>query len=101
MLQYYQGDVSIVAVEAIPENAQPLPGRTRLVDGEATGHHHSLTTTAGVEVYELSENLYLHVTEEGVAIDHQEHIPIELPPGKYQVARQVEYRYGEASYVAD
>lgn len=100
--QMYQGDVSIREIPAIPEEAKPCPGRTRLIDGEATGHHHSLTTATGVEVFELVPHLYLRVGGEGIAIDHQEHFPIHLDPGKcYQVGRQCEYRYGEASYVAD
>jgi hypothetical protein len=40
-LHYRQGDVLLVAVPAIPEDARPLPrdeGRVVLALGEATGH---------------------------------------------------------------
>jgi hypothetical protein len=48
-------------------------------------------------VLEIGENLFVHVSDAGVRIAggativHEEHGPITLPPGDYQITIQREY----------
>ena len=86
-----------------------------LAFGEATGHKHQISLkeltdnagvdlkmgwngTAGVDVPEAFE-----VTGEVVTLKHEEHNPIELPPGKYvvKIVREFCHLTRRAGYVAD
>lgn len=95
---YRQGDVLLVAVPNIPEDARPLPrdqGRVVLALGEATGHAHAIADPqAALLETELGER-FVHVLREGgVLLRHEEHGPVLLPQGAYQVRRQREYAPG-------
>ena len=93
-----QGDLLIVAVNAIPEGAVKKETRI-LAEGEATGHMHELT---GGEVYEKKGTLYFWVhDEETVALNHPEHSALTFEPGTYKVIRQREYEPQGWRYVAD
>ncbi len=92
-MQYRQGDLLIVAIDALPtgvEQVQPENGRLVLARGEATGHHHSI----GAETARLFRNgrgeLFLECAENSELI-HQEHSTILLPARAYRVVRQREY----------
>jgi hypothetical protein len=101
---YRQGDVLVVAVEAIPVAATPVDrdrGRVVLAYGEATGHAHEVAD-AGALLLAEREELFLRVSAVGgVALTHQEHDTIVLPPGEYQVVRQREYAPEAPRRVAD
>jgi hypothetical protein len=102
---YRQGDVLIVACGGLPPKATAIEatnGRLVLAYGEATGHHHSIAVVEGVELYEVGPEMYLRVgVDGGVAVEHQEHAPIVLPPGDYRVTGQREYSPQEIRRVAD
>lgn len=102
---YRQGDVVIMKLgkkEKVPASAVTIPKDndfTILAYGESTGHSHRME---GDHVHLLStdpENeervRYLIVDEEvdmdGAVLVHDEHDPIEIPPGNYKVIRQREY----------
>jgi hypothetical protein len=103
--QYRQGDVLLVAVPAIPENARPRPrdqGRIVLALGEATGHAHAIADPQATLLETLLQERFLHVLAEGgVLLCHDEHDPVPLPQGAYQVRRQREYDPGDWRMVAD
>lgn len=99
-LLYRQGDVLIRRIAALPTKLTPRKSGI-LVEGEVTGHAHRVETLEATEVYEVGPSLYLRVGEEGVRIVHEEHAPITLPPGNYEVFRQVEYSPAELRNVAD
>lgn len=86
---YQQGDVLFKRVKNIPEGAKrkhdPL-----LVEGEATGHHHSIATKAGWMVYMVGLEMYLRNKQE-IEIKHQEHGPIMLPAGDWKIDQVKEY----------
>lgn len=92
---YRQGDVLLVAVPAIPEDARPLPrdqGRIVLALGEATGHAHAIADPLAALLETELQERFLHVLGEGgVLLRHEEHAPVLLPQGAYQVRRQREY----------
>lgn len=73
---------------AVQENRERSRGR-RLGDIDAA------------EVLEIGEGLYLTVGDAGVSIVHEEHGPIELPTGNYEVVRQREYSPEEVRNVFD
>ena len=86
-----------------------------LAFGEVTGHKHQIhmkdmldkaevtlhmgyNREAGIDVPEAFE-----VCEETVVLTHEEHKPIELPPGKYivKIVREFDHIAGRSRYVAD
>jgi hypothetical protein len=98
---YRQGDVLIRRIQSLPKQmAQPrLTGI--LAYGEVTGHAHKIENLAHAEVLEIERGLYLRVGDEGVRVVHEEHAPITLPPGNYEVEIQREYTPEAIRNVAD
>lgn len=93
--QYRQGDVLLQRVPRVPDEASQAvvpAGRTVLALGELTGHAHLLTGTDGelVESH-TAEKRFVTLAVEGV-LTHEEHAPIAVPAGTYEVVRQREYR---------
>lgn len=91
---YRQGDVLLKQIESIP--AKALKAKTAVV---AVGEgHHEHKAVGDVDVLELEETLYLAVNTEGKLIHvhtgtetQADHLPIELPPGNYEVVHQRNY----------
>lgn len=98
---YRQGDVLIRRIDRLPEQKPVKRASGHILEGEATGHIHRLEDVSQAEVLEAGEGLYLRVGEEGVRIIHEEHAPIVLPPGNFEVVRQREYAPEEIRNVAD
>lgn len=95
---YRQGDVLIIPVATIPKGTKTVRrenGLVVLAHGEVTGHHHAIHDDAVTLVTTEQANelrMWLTVTApEPVALTHQEHDTILLPPGQYEVRRQREY----------
>src|SRR5262245_10595054 len=84
------GDVLIAAAPSIPPDARRRPGAI-LAYGEVTGHSHRFEQMAGVELWEHSDILFAKVTTDAATIIHEEHRPITLPRGVYQIWMQREY----------
>jgi len=104
---YRQGDVLIRRIEKIPlrRHTPKHDEEQRLVlaHGEATGHAHVITAKPSQARLRHAERVastrrgpgspertFLEVLSP-VALLHEEHAPIELPPGAYEVTRQREY----------
>lgn len=64
----------------IPKNAKRIPTRP-LALGEATGHHHSLVAdqAENVEMYERNGEIFVRLTGDDSAVQHQEHKPHAVP----------------------
>lgn len=93
MKQIRQGDVLIIPVKEIPKDTAPIKGDgkiTTVMLGEATGHHHSFYEPVEFTEQQRTGRRFLRLVEPA-ALRHQEHDPIELPPGKYEVLRQNEF----------
>ena len=93
--QLRQGDVLLSAVEAIPPTARPARvsgDRVVLARGETSGHAHAVPATRA-ELFQdqASGRAFLAVGEPGALLQHEEHAPIRLPSGYYEVIRQREY----------
>jgi len=113
--QYRQGDVLIERVAEIPGAAKKREQSRRIIlaEGEATGHCHVMETIDPADWWkqdeipaatelpdELDDGLYLSLTA-NATVTHEEHAPIELPPGKYRVTHQREYSPRANRRVAD
>jgi hypothetical protein len=97
---YRHGDLLVASVDDLPTNARRLQHLV-LAQGELTGHSHQISERDGAALFELKDRLFLQVTRSVVTLVHQEHGPIELPAGNYQVWRQREYTPAEIRTVRD
>ncbi|WP_254512423.1 hypothetical protein [Anatilimnocola floriformis] len=86
---FRHGDVLIQKVKDLPEEKERLKHRT-LAHGELTGHSHQIREKHAT-MWQSGELLFLEVEGQPATVVHQEHGPIELPPGYYRVWRQREY----------
>jgi hypothetical protein len=86
-----QGDVFLVKEDKIPENAhmiKPTPRGYILATGEATGHAHVID--ADIKCYEINGTLYIK-NDIPVELRHEEHKPLSISPGIWQVGRVKEF----------
>ena len=100
-MKYVQGDVIIKKVDSIPINAKKQK-HLILAEGEFSGHNHRIVS--GQAELLLSNNvLFLKVISETALLKHQEHKPIEIPQGKYQIGivREWDYEEEESRSVQD
>lgn len=93
---YRQGDVLLVGVDTLPTHVSPVArddGRIVLAYGEVTGHAHAIWSER-VQFFREDGSgrgfIQVHGSEP-VALSHEEHSPISLEPGAYEVVRQREY----------
>jgi len=102
MKMYRQGDVLFVERACRPAGNAVVRKNGEILEGEATGHVHRVSESclATAEVYEIEGKLFVS-SEEGISIVHDEHSPLELPAGNYEVVRQREYSPEEIRNVAD
>ena len=98
--QYRQGDLLFIQIDTgqLPRGAKRLLHRV-LAEGEQTGHRHQVLEDDVVLVQD-EEKLFLEVPNGGTVV-HEEHGPIALPEGLYEVRRQKQYKPDETSYVQD
>lgn len=98
---FRQGDVMIRRIGKLPSNKLTKRESGILAYGEVTGHAHRIDDLAVAEVMEVGDGMYLRVGTEGVRIIHDEHAPISLPAGNYEVTIQREYSPAAIRNVAD
>jgi hypothetical protein len=103
---YRQGDVLIVPVERIPDGVETIAcndSRVVLAHGEATGHAHAIRDDRAALFRDRRlATVFLSVCGDApVALEHDEHATIALPPGAYLVVRQREYHPQADRHVAD
>jgi hypothetical protein len=102
---YRQGDVLILPVDSIPATVEPVAreeSRVILAHGEVTGHAHAIKADGAVLFRDPKlMATFMIVSNDAVALEHEEHDTIVIPPGKYQVIRQREYFPGAIRNVAD
>jgi hypothetical protein len=119
MKYYQQGDVLLKMVTELPAGMKKLEGEGSLVlqHGETTGHMHKFLPGSKIEVYANKEapTLLSHgmtivpgigkfiVVHEISALRHEEHKPIDLLPGIYEMdlVREYDYSKDEVTRVVD
>ncbi len=99
---FRQGDVGLQLVDALPEGATQakVEGRIVLAYGEVTGHAHAIygdelalidsMPVTKAKQWDAGAERFIQVIET-VNLQHEEHAPITLTPGLYQVIQQREY----------
>jgi len=94
-----QGDVIITRVSEV--KGKKLNHLT-LAKGEATGHHHTITE-GDATLYDHEGTLFLRVESDTATLTHQEHLPITLPKGDYEIqrVREVDWVSEETRQVRD
>lgn len=106
-IHYRQGDVLIRKVDRIPSNSTEVRnhGRIVLAFGEVTGHAHAVTACEAQEFTfvdtKKATHRFLEVFDRGATVTHEEHAPIPLPAGLYEIIRQREYTPVSERSVAD
>jgi len=104
-----QGDVWLRQIDRLPAGAKEVKiknGKIVLAWGELTGHHHRIDVAEG-EAREFSlasahaaVRRFLKVVSEAT-VRHEEHAPIPLPSGVYEIVIQREYAPDAIRTVAD
>jgi len=88
-----QGDVAFFQVEKLPKEAQFVSRELKIV-GETNKHCHEMDH---VSVYSIgvleeeSQRTFVVIPEIGVEMTHQEHPPLSISQGIYEVRRAREY----------
>lgn len=103
---YRQGDVLIIPIKSIPKAVELVDregGRVILAHGEVTGHVHAIKDKRAALFRDPKlAAIFMHVSGDApVALEHDEHDTINLPPGNYQIVRQREYSPEAIRNVAD
>ena len=99
-LQYRQGDIWFEQISDFASRTNGLKayGSPILAYGEVTGHCHKVNTSMdGVQMFVDKEGDIFMQSGTDVAIDHDEHGTITLPPGEYRISRQREYDWATES----
>ena len=90
---YDQGDVGIIKNQ--PNNLITVSGKKQdtyvVQEGEHTGHAHRFLD-GNVDIYQQEDRKFLKVLKGGSTITHEEHLPITIEEGEYEVriVRQVD-----------
>jgi hypothetical protein len=95
--QYRQGDVLLQRIVRLPPTVRQATsdGPCILAYGEASGHTHQVRSGGRLWTDARDgETRVLEVTTITV-LEHEEHAPIRLGPGLYEVIRQEEYAPGK------
>lgn len=103
---YRQGDVLIIPVKSIPKSVEAVDregGRVVLAHGEVTGHAHAIKDKRATLFRDPKlAAIFMQVSGDApVDLEHDEHSTIAIPPGNYQIVRQVEYSPEAIRNVAD
>lgn len=94
---YRQGDVLLMPCADVPASARaeaPEDGRVVLARGETTGHAHVMAADRVCHFRDDGTGggfLRIDGTDP-VALTHEEHDELMVPPGSYRVVRQREYQ---------
>ena len=126
--KYQQGDVVMFQVDDETFKKYAKQGNDHVVDyntqshnnpilafGEVTGHLHQIHMKDMLEEAEVTLHMGYYreagkdvpdgfeVREKPVTLTHEEHNPLDIPPGKYvvRIIREFDHIAGRSTYVAD
>lgn len=102
MKMYRQGDVLLVENQKAVDGKAPIESTAPVVlaHGEVTGHTHRIENRA-VMYRDDGFARALVVTDGGALLKHEEHPPIKVPAGRYDLPVQVEDMAEAVRQVAD
>lgn len=89
MSNYRHGDVGVIGAASLPKDAvrEDTSQGVVLAYGEVTGHAHRIVA-GEVEMWTADKLRFMVVGDEGATLNHEEHGPMELEPGIYEVRIQ-------------
>lgn len=87
---FQQGDVLGVKIDLLPKGERKNITQKRLVvaHGES-GHSHVIEDSSGT-MFQIGERFYVEL-EKAATLTHEEHKPITLSPGIWEIGRVQEY----------
>ena len=100
---YRQGDVLLVKIDKLPSGRRSPSKDKIILRGEATGHAHRLVGGDLFSVFGADRGMFIEIKTKGKVV-HEEHGPLTLEKGFYEVVRQKEYSPysdGGADFVLD
>jgi hypothetical protein len=86
---YRQGDILFKKITALPAHLKEKPDNI-VAGGEGSAHTHLLVNGDLFQLGNSDPKLYIK-THENTRLIHEEHLPIRLESGIYEVVRQREY----------
>ena len=82
MIIYQQGDVVLLKITKAPEGTKKKDNVIQ--EGEHTGHAHRITEGIG-SIFMSGGQMYVRAGKEGATITHEEHLPVTIEEGDYEV----------------
>jgi hypothetical protein len=82
MKVWQQGDVVLLQIAKAPEGTKK--NNNVIQEGEHTGHAHRITGGVG-NIFTVGEQMYVKAGKEGATITHEEHLPVTIEEGDYEV----------------
>jgi len=89
---FQQGDVLGRRLERLPGGEQKLISRKRLVLAHGESGHSHIVEDDQAELIQIGERMLLKLTKSATVV-HEEHKPIRLSPGIWEIGRVKEYDY--------
>ena len=98
-MMYRQGDVLLVKVAAELHDLEPLPKEPRglvLAEGETSGHYHALFGSGAKLMRYKADGRAVALVDDGGEVrvigggsgGVDRHLPVQLPPGRYEIRIQ-------------
>lgn len=95
-MQKQQGDVIFTKLNAMPAGEHKRIEQDKrgvvFAEGEVTGHYHAIRHETDAELIRIGERMLLKL-EKGATVEHEEHEPITLEPGIWEVGQVREWDY--------
>jgi len=98
---YRHGDLILIPHKKKPAATAQATQNFVLAEGEETGHKHVLTGDLIVWPIGRNDPTIVAVREKPATLTHEEHAPLAIPPGVYEVRRQRVYSPKEIRWVMD
>ena len=86
-----QGDLLLIYLDKLPKGLKKKNNKV-LVHSDSTQHDHTLVKGT---VYTKGEKIYINVPKDTQIVHTEEHAPVNVPSGVYEVRRQVQHAIGD------
>lgn len=89
---FQQGDVLGRKLDALPEGERKIVGKLRCILAHGESGHSHVVESDDAELIQIGERILLKL-EKAATVRHEEHRPIKLAPGIWEIGRVKEYDY--------
>lgn len=87
-----QGDVNLRKLSVMPDGEQKTVSRKRLILAHGESGHSHVIEDDEAELVQIGERMLLKLAKAATVV-HEEHRPIKLSPGIWEIGRVKEYDY--------